>query len=286
MNYLVFLDAGHGLDTKGKRTPSFDDGSFMRENEFNRIVVQKIYRELEKYENVEVIIVNSEKYDVSLDERIRRVNTTYDNYIRKFSKPKCVLISVHANALNGIWGTQNGTSTHYYPTNMIDKAFSEVINKHLVAKTGLKNRGNIGSDFQIIREPKMTACLCECAFMDNKEEAKLLLTDEFRQACAEGVVNGLLEYFGIESMPTKDKVNNSPTPLYRVQVGAFNTIENTNRCILDLQVKGFKNIFIVNVDKQDEIDVNLITQQSHVEIEKECIKKYKDKIIKFIESEV
>jgi len=33
--------------------------------------------------------------------------------------------------------------------------------------------------------------------MDNKTEAALLRTDEFRQACAEGIINGLKEYFGI-----------------------------------------------------------------------------------------
>lgn len=293
MNYLVFLDAGHGLDTSGKRTPLFEDGTFMRENEFNRVVVQKIYNELENYKNIDVFIVNPEKYDVPLDERIKRINTAYDDYIKKFPKAKCVLISVHANALNGIWGTQNGTSTHYYPTNMVDKAFSEVINKHLVVKTGLKNRGNIGSDFQIIREPKMTACLCECAFMDNKEEANLLISDDFRQACAEGIINGLLEYFSIKKLPIKNDVINSPTPLYRVQVGAFNSIENANRCVLDLKSKGYSPII---KNDNNVLDSTLITQQIREELEKEYIEKLekldeekkeiKNKIIKFIESEV
>jgi hypothetical protein len=72
-----------------------------------------------------------------------------------------------------------------------------VIQRNLINKIGLKDRGVLEGDFQIIRESKMTACLCECAFMDNLTEAKLLLTDEFRQSCAEGIVNGLKEYFGM-----------------------------------------------------------------------------------------
>ena len=32
---LIAIDAGHGMDTAGKRTPAFEDGTIMKENEFN-----------------------------------------------------------------------------------------------------------------------------------------------------------------------------------------------------------------------------------------------------------
>ncbi|HBB28155.1 MAG TPA: hypothetical protein DC000_02710 [Clostridiales bacterium] len=207
MKNLVILDAGHGLDTVGKRTPLFENNTYMRENEFNRVVVRKIYNILEKYEDVDVFISATEKIDISLNERVQRINTTYTNYKKLYPDAKCILISVHANALNGIWGTQNGTSTHYYPTNKVDKAFAEVINKHLTKKTSLKNRGNIGSDFQILREPLMSCCLCECAFMDNVNEAKLLLSDDFRNNCAEGITNGILEYLSLNKTSINVEVN-------------------------------------------------------------------------------
>jgi len=208
MRYLVILDAGHGNrdSTPGKRSPLFDDGTFMAENDFNRVVVRKIDALLEKYADIDTFFTVTEKRDVSLDERVARANDVYNKY--KDLYDKIVLISIHANALNGVWGTQNGTTTYHYPTNMVDKAFAEVIQKNLVAKTGLNNRGVLGGNFQIIREPKMTACLCECAFMDNLVEAKLLLTDNFRNLVAEGIVSGLSEYFGINGIttPTVTKV--------------------------------------------------------------------------------
>lgn len=246
MKYLIALDDGHGIDTAGKRTPCFEDESYMIENEFNNSVVNKIYNLLKTYKEIDVFLIKSEKYDVPLNERIKRVNTAYDNYYKKFPSSKSVLISVHANALNGIWGTQNGTSTHYYPTNMADKAFSEIINKNLVAKTGLRNRGNIGSDFQIIRDCKMTACLCECAFMDNLKEAKLLLTDEFRQACAEGIVNGLLEYFGI------NKIENNEQNSEEENGGNFSETAIKNKITYSETPNGTRQIFLppekLNID--------------------------------------
>ncbi len=204
MTYLVILDSGHGLNTLGKRTPLFADGTFMHENEFNRSVVRKIDNILEQYENIDVVFTTTEKRDIDLDERVSRVNTLYDKI--KTLYDKIVLISVHANALTGEWGSQNGTETYYYPTNMVDKAFAETIHKHLIKSTQLRDRGVIGEKFYIIKNVKMTACLCECAFMDNLKEAELLKTDEFRDRCANGIVNGLLEYFDINQKKEVDSV--------------------------------------------------------------------------------
>ena len=61
MTYLVILDSGHGLNTLGKRTPLFADGTFMHENEFNRSVVRKIDNILEQYENIDVVFTTTEK---------------------------------------------------------------------------------------------------------------------------------------------------------------------------------------------------------------------------------
>jgi len=231
MRNLVILDAGHGSETEGKRTPLFPDNTFMHENEFNRSVIRKIDLLLEKYENIDVIFTATEKYDISLAERVQRANNYYES--NKYLYDKIVLISVHANALNGVWGTQNGTTTYYYQTNEIDKAFATVINKNLVAKIGLNNRGVLGGDFQIIRESKMTACLCECAFMDNLNEAKLLMTDEFRQACAEGIVCGLKEYFNMNELIVDYKKYNENIHELRGEVKDFGAkiVNKSNRSI-------------------------------------------------------
>lgn len=198
MNHLIILDPGHGLNTSGKRTPLFPDDSFMRENNFNRNVVRKIDGLLEPYENIDVVFTTTEKRDISLEERADRVNVLYDKVKNLYDK--IVLISVHANALTGAWGKQNGTETYYYTTNNTDKMFADVIHRNLVRSIKLNDRGIKPAEFYIIKNVKMTACLCECAYMDNLEEAKLLMKDDFRQACAEGIVNGLKEYFGMNDI--------------------------------------------------------------------------------------
>lgn len=204
MNCLVILDPGHGLNTPGKRTPKFSDSTFMRENEFNREVVIKVYKLLEENENIDVVFTTTEKRDIPLIERVERVNMLYDRVRNLYDK--IVVVSVHANAMKNYWNDiGSGTATFHYPNNETDKKFAEVIQKNLITKTKLNSHrgGVVAGDFYIIRAVKCTACLVECAFMDNQTEAKLLRTDEFRQACSEGIVNGLLEYFGINEVRYK-----------------------------------------------------------------------------------
>jgi N-acetylmuramoyl-L-alanine amidase len=181
----------------------------MRENEFNRDVGLRAYNLLEKHENIDVVFTTTEKRDIDVPERVDRINDLYKKV--KYLYDKIVLVSIHANASNSKnqWDDVGGTATFYYTYNETDKKFAEVIQRNLIAKTGLaSHRGGVVGDekFYITKYARMTACLCECAFMTNKKEAELLRTDEFRQACAEGIVSGLLEYFGINDKKEVDNV--------------------------------------------------------------------------------
>ena len=78
-----------GPDTPGKRTPKFEDGSFMHEHEFNNSVVHKLKDKLNKTGEFSVTIVSSTTKDVPLADRValeRQVKAD-------------LFLSVHANAL-------------------------------------------------------------------------------------------------------------------------------------------------------------------------------------------
>ena len=88
----VFLDNGHGNDIPGKRS-SFPGLKTLYEYEFNRDIVTLITLLLEKAAVPSARIV-PELYDVSISERIRRVN----RMVSAASKDgfQTVLVSVHA----------------------------------------------------------------------------------------------------------------------------------------------------------------------------------------------
>ena len=112
MRNLIILDAGHGMDTAGKRTPLFEDGSFMHERSFNQAVVKEMIKQLQKYD-CQIKWVSEEEKDVPLRIRSSRANTYLQNFIWHHGKTNInsIFISIHANAMSENWGTANGIET-------------------------------------------------------------------------------------------------------------------------------------------------------------------------------
>jgi N-acetylmuramoyl-L-alanine amidase len=102
-----------------------------------------------------------------------------------------LFISIHNNAGNS--GT-SGTETLYYPEPE-KKALALCIQKALVKSIGLPDRGIVERPGLVVtRETRMPSALVEVAFMTNKGDLSLLLTDEFRQKAAEGIASGIINY--------------------------------------------------------------------------------------------
>ena len=191
----IVIDAGHGPETAGKRTP---DGS-MREYEFNSAVAQYVADLLlHGYEGVEFILTHDDSRDVPLQERTDRANSWGAD----------LFVSIHANAAGAGWSPAGGIETYVYTTRPAAAvALANAVQRQLVRATGLADRGVKSADFHVLRETKMTAILIECGFMTNRTEAELLKSDEFRRTCAAAIVAGIAETYGLrpkQQPPVKD----------------------------------------------------------------------------------
>ena len=94
-----------------------------------------------------------------------------------------------------------------------------------------------------------------------------------------------MDIFRLDVKKELDKLN-SPTLLYRVQVGAFSNIDNANRLVDDLMNKGYKDAFVAKIEKQDVIDMELITEQVREQVKNEYeqkFKDYKESLVKYID---
>lgn len=209
MRYLVILDDGHGNDTSGKRTPIFSDRTYLKENEFNSEVVQLIYNKFKNASNFDVFLTAPEGYDVPLDKRIERANQAWKDHQNYYGavNSKCILISVHANAFGSgeVFNTAKGVETYCCSSPSSERVLAEIIHKHIKGGTTQVDRGVQEICFAILKG-NMTSCLVECAFMTNLDEANLLKQEVFRQECADEIVAGILEYFGINQVE-KAEVN-------------------------------------------------------------------------------
>ncbi|MFB9330082.1 N-acetylmuramoyl-L-alanine amidase [Paenibacillus aurantiacus] len=186
MGKLVAICDGHGMETPGKRTPVFSDGSVMKENEFNRSVAAKLDTHLRRC-GFRTLLVASTDVDTPLQARTDAAN-----------KAKADLyISIHANAAGEAWGSACGIETFHYPTSAASKRAAEILHRHLIAGTQLPNRGVKTADFHVLRETNMPSVLVEAGFMTNQDEARLLMSESYRSECAEELARGICELFGV-----------------------------------------------------------------------------------------
>lgn len=200
---IVCLDAGHGKDTAGKRSP---DGTLL-EYEFNRDVANRIEEILARHD-VDVLTCYGDN-DTPLNERCAMANLFKADYF----------VSIHANAHDTSVQDEEGTmhltfnSASGWEIYVISKGgkaeqLAKKIHKHS-QELGLKDRGIKVGNFQVLRDTDMPAVLIEHGFYTNQEECEKLKSDSFRQRCAEADAKGILEQLGIEYKGTKD--TNVPT---------------------------------------------------------------------------
>ncbi|MGV3464615.1 MAG: N-acetylmuramoyl-L-alanine amidase [Heyndrickxia sp.] len=226
----IMLDAGHGPNTPGKRSPDN-----FKEFEFNRRVVEYMKELLNEYKELTVYFAHSHQEDIPLKERTDKANKL---------KVDCY-VSIHANAYGTTWNDANGIETYVYVTKPNEAmALAKIVQNNLVIKTGLRDRGVKTDDFHVLRETSMTAILCECGFYTNPKEVNLLKSKTYQKTCAEAIVKGIADHYQLKKK--NPKTTNPPTKkkLYRVQLGAFERKENAQALVKELKEKGYNPIII------------------------------------------
>jgi N-acetylmuramoyl-L-alanine amidase len=221
----VALDAGHGLNTPGKRTP---DGE--REWSFNNKVVRAITERLNNYEDVSIVRLDDPtgKRDVPLKERTDKANKAKAD----------ILVSVHHNAKSGRWGSWGGTETYSYTANLPQaEKLAKMINDRVVSINGLRNRGTKKANFHMLRESNMTAVLPELGFMDSTTDIKVMRDDNMLKKIGYGIADEIAEY-------GKLKLKKVDKELYRVQTGAFSNKDNADRLAKKLEKAGFDTYIV------------------------------------------
>lgn len=185
---LISIDNGHGLNTPGKRTPTMPDGRIIKEWEFNHSTAKKL-GELLKFNGFDVLFVSDTEEDTSLEGRTNKANQAKAD----------IFVSIHFNAFKGIWGSHGGIETLYAQGSANGLKLANLVQKELIEVTGLRDRGaKARNDLWVLNKTTMPAVLAECGFMDNLDEAKLMLDEDYQVKCARAIAKGICKYFGVE----------------------------------------------------------------------------------------
>lgn len=171
----VFLSAGHGGSDPGAT------GYGMKEKDINLQILLACKSELERH-GVAVVASRTTDENDPVAQEVREANASGAN----------IAVSFHTNAGGG-----DGSESYYYPSDANGKRLAELCEKHTQA-IGQNSRGvKSGKNLYFINSTKMTAVLCECAFVDNDTDNNIIDTVEEQQKFGAAYAKAILEYFGI-----------------------------------------------------------------------------------------
>ena len=179
----VFINPGHGGDDCGAV------GNGLKE----RDVVLSIGKRVETYLQAVGYTVKLFQYD-GLGEICADANNWRAD----------LFVSIHCNAATG---NAKGTETIFYEHSANGKKLADCIQQQIISSLGTVNRGlkskiGDGYDAYVTKYTNCPAVLVECAFIDNPDDAKLLIEreDDFARAIARGVT----DYFQGVNKPLPD----------------------------------------------------------------------------------
>lgn len=160
-------------------------------------------------------------------------------------------VSLHRNA-SATPGLGSGIETLVYNDSGIKAEMARNINENLEG-LGFINRGVIERpNLVVLRRTKMPALLVEAGFIDNPDD-NAQFDSQFNEI-AEAIADGILD--------TLDMGDLSETPLYRVQVGAYDNVDTASTLSGRLNNAGYP-AYVVNSNGLYKVQVGAFANLSN-----------------------
>jgi N-acetylmuramoyl-L-alanine amidase len=198
--YTILLDNGHAASTPGKRSPKEDGMEQFFEYEFNRDIVKRIARKLDKLGIRYEILVPEISTDVPLSIRAERANEA----CKKYGTENCLFLSIHSNAAGkgDRWMIAKGWCCYTSKGETVSDPYAETFMREAekilvpLGRTIRKysqKKYSWEDNLTVLVKTKCPAILTENLFYDNKDEVKFLQSEEGREAIAQIHVNAILK---------------------------------------------------------------------------------------------
>ena len=110
------------------------------------------------------------------------------------SKEADIFISIHMDSFTN--GAAKGTTGYYYSVgSKKSRDLADKVRQGVVDQLGTQSRGTQSCNFYVVKHTDMPATLVELAFVSNKAEEKLLYSSEGVKKAAQGILDGIEDYF-------------------------------------------------------------------------------------------
>ncbi len=182
---IIVVDPGHGGQDSGAH-----EGGCLEKN--LTLVIAKYLANYLAEEGATVIMTRKSDVFIPLTTRADIANQNRAD----------LFLSCHINDSGGSHNMA-GTITFHHKGNAICRVLADCIQQEIAKVSGIPNTG-VWSDgkiypqsgFSVLRNTKMVGVLIEFGFIDNSQDRKKLITDQFQQSVARAVVQGVKVYLG------------------------------------------------------------------------------------------
>lgn len=198
-DFYIGANDEHGVNppTVGKRTPYIERlGRQIYENEFNRQAKNKFIEACMR-QDFSVYDVKPELQDISISERVRRIN----------AQNLTLLVTFAYNAYGEQFNSASGLETFYSTLNpkaSQSKTLAQDLYNRLIEGTDQNGRGVKNLDVGVLSNVNCTSSLIEAGFMTNYDEAMLMLNPLFQTEVGEEACHGVCDFLGVGYIPRND----------------------------------------------------------------------------------
>lgn len=184
----VILDAAHGEDVTGKRSPDGRHCEYL----WSRLIISKLKPRLIEL-GYKVVETNTTSKEIGLSKRKNIANAVHGN-------PK-VLLSIHNNAAGSGNQWLNATGFAFYttkgqtPSDVFAEAlvveFEKMFQNERMRTDKVDGDSDYEENFTVLMGSTYYACLAEILFQDNKSDVEKLQNPEFQAQVVDAFINGI-----------------------------------------------------------------------------------------------
>ncbi len=176
--YTIAIDAGHGGRDPGATA---DD---ILEKDINLEIAKKLVDLVELEPDLDPVLIRTLDIYISLEDRIEQAEAAGAS----------LYITIHVNSYTG--PDPSGVETIVDDTRPTDDdswILAELVQSAVADATGARNRGTRTQD-SYLQRTEMPAISVETGYLTNPEEREKLVTPEYQQTIAEGILSGIRQF--------------------------------------------------------------------------------------------
>ena len=110
------------------------------------------------------------------------------------AKDADIFISIHMDSFTN--DAAKGTTGYYYGSgSKMSRLLADKVRQGVIDQIGTSSRGTQSCNFYVVKHTDMPATLVELAFISNRAEEKLLHSEAGVKKAAQGILDGIEDYF-------------------------------------------------------------------------------------------